>query len=408
VSRDCAILLGAGVSIDAGIPSSFALTRVVYDTLRGNRGSDQATLFGYVLAKLTARRVLAGGSPFDRINIEDAFDALLRLLQRDQDIISEFVYSWDPILDSFKPSFDEAGFARALAESVMDQRSSLQRGIISVNETHLRTAASIISRSIDGSSNMPDASGVAGTYIDILVSILSNPQNDYSYLSDLVKFSHDRCRISASLNYDLLFENSAKSEDIPIDYGLTAWNEKQIVKFGNGGISFLKLHGSINWSGSPEIFSISNDAVKISRFNRSNALMIFGGQSSKLTPQGPFLQLRQAYETGLMRCNRLLIAGYSFGDDHINAMLRRWVSTRSKAKMVILEPSNVDFGLNVFRNSYKFDATEKRKIIDLVHVKKTAREGINQAIRETTARIDTNFDKNRNGALPHILVKRIE
>lgn len=407
MSRDCAILLGAGISIDAGIPSSFALTRAVYDKLREIRGSNQATLFGYVLTKLTARRVLAGGTPFDSINIEDAFDALLRLVRRDTDLLSEFVYSWDPILDSLKPQFDQASFVRLVSDSVRDQRRSLSREILSVDETRLRQAAQTISAALDSGGTSYNADRVAGTYIDILVSILASPTNGFTYMDRLVEFAVERSLFVATLNYDLLFEASARRCGRPFSYGLEAWNEKQIIKPLKDHVNLLKLHGSINWSGSVDQFSVLEEAAPTSNWRHSNALMIFGGQNSKLTPQGPFLQLRHSFENGLMRCNRLLVAGYSFGDAHINALLRRWVATRSKAKMVILDPSKIDFSLDVFAKSYSFDTEKKRKTVELVHVERTAEAGLNDALEELASRIDSEVDGSRNGFLPHVLVKRV-
>jgi hypothetical protein len=108
-----------------------------------------------------------------------------------------------------------------------------------------------------------------------------------------------------------------------------------------------------------------------------------------------------------MKCERLMIAGYSFGDDHVNAMINRWVATRKKAKMVIVEPGNVPFHLPLFAKSYRFDE-EKTKTVDIVHMKNTAAEGMAGALKHLQAKIETKIDTGRGGALPHILINRVD
>src|SRR4051812_48392483 len=110
------ILLGAGASRDAGLPDSYELTRQVYERLSRPRYEVHSKLFGYIVAKLTARGVLSGGSPFSEVNIEDAYDGLTRLLNRDSDFLSDFVYSWDPILESMSIPFDSYRFQRTLSD----------------------------------------------------------------------------------------------------------------------------------------------------------------------------------------------------------------------------------------------------------------------------------------------------
>jgi NAD-dependent SIR2 family protein deacetylase len=46
------MLLGAGVSVDAGIPTSFNMTKAVYEELRRQRYKEQAVIFGYVRPSL--------------------------------------------------------------------------------------------------------------------------------------------------------------------------------------------------------------------------------------------------------------------------------------------------------------------------------------------------------------------
>jgi hypothetical protein len=401
------VLLGAGASIDAGLPSAFALTNRVYDELRTTGHGTQSVLFGYIISKLISRRVLAGGSPFDPINVEEAYDAILRLLDRDRDVIAEFVYSWDPILDQLKPRFNEDTFIKGIIEGIQDQTRS-RHGIMAINTRGLRSSAQAVSSALGVRDPGEGPAQTASLYIDILVKLLSKPTGETDYIDLLARFCGASGSSLATLNYDLLVEEAGDRQGVKWDYGLTTWSANKLVNWGKEGNKLFKLHGSLNWSGTDDTISVSPRPPEVSRWTRSNALLIFGGQSGKLTARGPFLQLRHEFEREILRSNRLLIIGYSFGDDHVNAILRRWVSTRTSAKMVIIEPGRVDFGLDVFRQSYRSAPDEIRKIIDIVLVRKTARSGMSEALRQLSSRIDLRHDRHKNGYLPHIMVKVID
>lgn len=399
------ILLGAGASIDAGLPDTFRLTELIYDELNKPSYGKQAILFGYVVSKLRARRVLNGGSPFDRVNVEEAYDTLLRVLTKDQDVLSEFASGWDPIFDFIRPEFNENAFMKGIIESVQDQRGSRYDNIISVDQNSLRDAAKAISISINRSDHASNLSHTVSVYMDILVSILSNSSGDTDYIDKLADFVSSSGASVATLNYDILFEESYQRKGFELDYGLSRWNERQLTDWSKSVTKTFKLHGSIAWRGKPDKIEFYDTPPKVDRWRRSNTLMIFGGHNGKLTPEGPFLQLRNDFERTLLKSNRLLIIGYSFSDAHINSIVRKWVTTKNGTKLIIIDPGTVNFGLDVFRNSYDSDA--KIKTTEIVHIKKTAANGIEDAIKECRSRFNSKYETGRGGFLPHILVKRI-
>jgi hypothetical protein len=351
---------------------------------------------------------LSGGTPFDPINIEDAYDLLLRLVRKDEDILSDFVQSWDPVLDFMKPRFSEERFMKGIIESLHDQSRSLSHGIIQFDQNALREAADSISSAF-GTTRQSRTSDVdvSDIYIDILVKILSEPCQPIDYMDSAVEFSRQHNATVATLNYDILFEEAALKKGTAVDYGLQDWKNRQVVRWDGSGVKLAKLHGSINWRGTPESFEVSAPVPQPNRWTRTKALMIFGGQANKLTPHGPFLQLRHQFESALMKSNVLVVAGYSFSDIHINSILSRWISTRGAAKMVILEPGDVPFERPLFRGSYSHNGEEKRKTVELVHVKKSARNGFRDAVHAAGRKIDTRYGSERNGYLPRILVQTI-
>jgi len=119
------ILLGAGASVDSGLPTAYGLTEQVYTALRNDASAQRETkLFGFVVAKLIVRQTRLGISPFAKIDIESVYDGLKRVLSKDSDIISEFVNSWDPMTDATFSQFDARAFAENLVRSfrISDRR----------------------------------------------------------------------------------------------------------------------------------------------------------------------------------------------------------------------------------------------------------------------------------------------
>lgn len=115
--------------------------------------------------------------------------------------------------------------------------------------------------------------------------------------------------------------------------------------------------------------------------------MVFGGQSDKLNPDGPFLQLRSQFETDLFKSNSLLVIGYSFADRHLNALIRSWVATRERAKITVLDPGPSPFSEQNIGEVRRFERGKPVKwLVELKHVQKTAADGITEALEECLKR----------------------
>lgn len=386
------ILLGAGASIDAGLPSAFSLTEMVYERLRqrffGNRDGRQAILFGYVVSKLRARRALQGISPFLPINIEDAYEAVLRIVGRDSDFLSDFVYSWDPILEHLKPRFDESAFVDGLVRGFADQRRSLERGIVSANTSELSKSARAISRVVNGDYRPTDAKSVASLYLYILVDLLSKPSGSTDYLDALASSAADLGATVATLNYDLLFESAAQRRGITIDYGLSEWNERRVVRWQKNCLRLLKLHGSANWIGKHDEIIVDQKNGSFGTMSYKDPLLIFGGQNRKLTPDGPFLQLRSELEKAIMAADKILIIGYSLGDEHLNAIIRDWAATRRRGRLIFIDPGKLDLHrisgkYGVFTSGEK---GESEAPVEIKVIASGAESGLRQALDLLKAR----------------------
>lgn len=127
------------------------------------------------------------------------------------------------------------------------------------------------------------------------------------------------------------------------------------------------MHGSIDWfvQNDDEIdFDINGPMLK-------PRAMIFGGQSEKLVPHGPFLHLRHQFYQFLQASSYLLVVGYSFRDIHLNALIRSWIASMIKGKIIIVDPSKLSGDRHVFR--YASGSGQKdgfRQRVEIKEIKK--------------------------------------
>jgi hypothetical protein len=328
------LLLGAGASIDAGLPDTYGLTQSVYELLR-QRDPKGARLFAFVIAKLVVRNTRRGASPFSAINVEEAYDALKRFLYKDDDILGQFVSSWELLSTERKPT--DVRRIKSHLERSLSVRTVGQHIFPSIDERELGLAINEILR-----GNVDDEKdyAVLDNAIDILAELLFAEDDKLSYLKTFMGLSADALDCIATLNYDNTIEKAAKLAGLNTDYGLGIWNEQRRIKFSTNSIKLYKLHGSVNW------FKDGTDDIVLDRLaNRSyrkpSRAMIFGGQGDKLNPDGPFITLRQDFQKQLFSSTTLAIVGYSFSDDHLNAIIRMWIASKRKGKLIVLDPNGI-------------------------------------------------------------------
>nr|WP_277622840.1 SIR2 family protein [Sphingomonas telluris] len=179
-------------------------------------------------------------------------------------------------------------------------------------------------------------------------SLLCIDSPDIGYICDFLKQTNGTLECIGTLNYDTLVEQAGKQENVDFDYGLSQWNERRVIRFLPSQQRLIKLHGSVNW------YSIKRDEIVFEQSEKSwkqrPRAMVFGGQSEKLNPDGPFLSLRHEFQRALDRTNVLAIVGYSFSDNHLNAMLRSWVAVKRKAKLIVLDPEGLSKAAPLLRS----------------------------------------------------------
>jgi len=265
---------------------------------------------------------------------------------------------------------------------VFDQSRALSSDHISVNKSELGKAAQAIARAVNAEYRPINDKIIASLYLSILVDILTDPKGETGYIDSIVKWADSAGVTIASLNYDLLVEDSANRCNVVIDYGLEDWNDKRIVRWNKDRLRLIKLHGSANWTGKHDDIKINEKSGPYGTYGYKPPILIFGGQNRKLTPDGPFLQLRGELEKTLMSSEKIMIVGYSLGDEHLNALLRGWAATRKRGRLVFVDPGNLQLkrisgNLSVFRLG---DQGARDAPVEIKVISKGAADGIDEGI----------------------------
>ncbi len=334
------LLLGAGASVEAGVPASMGLTQELarrVDEMHGRyQGTSQALniAIGALIAYDTAR----GGGAFDSVDVERLFSAVQMLGDRDKVEIAPFVANWSASLDAIGqspglPAFFKDRFTRELA-------SPSSFGF----ERMFRDAVQGLA--VDKDSG-PIFRRLETQMVAALQTALHIEPSAVDYLAPLLNVAERPLRI-ATLNYDRSVEILAAREGASLDTGVDAWTGGFDWEWDpEADIRLLKLHGSIDWILGSERAGdgrLAEDKVRVAQdWNAENlvrgSLALVFGQRGKLRSNGPFLAMLHEFDSFLSSTEHLAVVGYSFRDDHINAVIRRWFDQRSQPRLTIIDPA---------------------------------------------------------------------
>lgn len=175
-----------------------------------------------------------------------------------------------------------------------------------------------------------------------LVDILARPV-ETAYLQPLVDLGRRDWVAVATLNYDRTVEIQAGHAGIDCPTGVEAWVDRGEWTWPDAGVRLLKLHGSIDWQ--VEQRHSGEDVLEQYRIKvvdpgqtASTPAVIFGGRN-KLRAEGPFLELLAEFDKMLRSAEGLVVVGYSFRDEHVNEILKRWINNDTRRRIVAVDPS---------------------------------------------------------------------
>lgn len=396
-------LLGAGASVEAGVPDAYKMTIEMLDAFSKDRTlRNHNKILRFVVGGLLFQQAAQGENPLDGVNVEELFNAVLLLGERKNSELSSFVGSWHPLLSEL-----EGGeISDHTAEQILDKiyRPILdflhQKVHINVNPSMDFVNASLRfdSHSIDTffsrrpfqeiltQSIREFVAGSGGrVFIDtsnqmtqklIQMAWIIDPQK-IDYLRPLVKYARHTGAVITTLNYDNTIELSSETSGLPFDTGIGAWSGTSEFTFAEDHIPLIKLHGSINWAlseirASPEKPLQHESITRVMPTDNANfhPEIIFGGKN-KLTVKGPFLGLLRVFELQLAECNRLIVIGYSFRDDHVNEFIRNWLNSDPNRTLVIINPNIAKLDVPFYQELSHIP--DKARVLEIA---KTASDGI--------------------------------
>jgi hypothetical protein len=338
--RPAIVLLGAGASAEAGVPVTGAMTdeivRRINDPSVHRHEAQVSQALNYVVATMRARDAAAGVPYAAPLNVERVFSAVQLLAERETLEMSPFVASWDPAVESIDapkprwPPFFDSDFRKALAK---------ERGFSNLEQLLRAAIRAEIGR------------GSGGVFIKLMGAMTLalrhvvhiKDASAIAYLQPLLELtSTSEPLVIATLNYDRSIELLAAEHGVDCTTAIEEWATTGRWNWPQRGIALLKLHGSVDWAietqypGQPRL---PYSAVRVTDplDTGSRPGLIFG-QRGKLQHEGPFLELRSQFAELLQEHNHLLVVGYSFGDAHVNELIRRWLNGDMDRHVTVIDP----------------------------------------------------------------------
>jgi NAD-dependent SIR2 family protein deacetylase len=341
------VLLGAGASVEAGIPATVDMTRQLVERIgRCAHRSQVSKALNYVCAALVAHDAAKGVNPSGALDVERVFAAIELLAERGDLEVAPFVASWDAAVDAWDrrpaPGFVERDLARAIL-------TKDGRGAQGKIETLIR--------SMTGTGTGETYRGLASEMIEEMRSMLAGHQKNLGYLAPLVRAARDTKPLTiATLNYDLSVEQSGEREGIVVETGIDTWiADRRWPPHPGNGVRLIKLHGSIDWCwGRAENEDGHMPMRQVVRTDTPESeprvpVLVFG-QRGKLQAKGPFLSLLSEFEAALAKSDRLIVVGYSFRDKHVNDIVRRWTRADKTRTIVLVDPNAIRYEYGDFRS----------------------------------------------------------
>lgn len=355
-------LFGAGASVDAGIPTAVGMTKSIVGLFNKPQGSlaEYRHIVNFIIGGLLFRKGERDINPLAAgVDVEDLFNAVLLLSDRDSLEMSPFVNLWHPMVEAFDRVRPELPNVREIAE-VFEEHFGPEASPSSMSR---RYAADSLEKALNTAlAYQEPESGkginfkrVADRMIFCLADLVwvEDPASVAYMLPLISRAKRDKRLVVATLNYDNTVEMASESVGVSCNSGIEGWSENGICDFSGDGVQLIKLHGSIDWQWeeikkTPErpfsrngIRQVQIDAIR--RYGDLGYLhekpAVIFGHRNKLTPDGPFLELLRSFQHELSKADKLTVVGYSFRDPHINVSITNWLSDSTHNKLRIIDPN---------------------------------------------------------------------
>ncbi|WP_254508690.1 SIR2 family protein [Anatilimnocola floriformis] len=299
-SSDIILLLGAGASVEAGIPASATMIDKIESLLAVNdEWQEYRELYHHVKSALYFSAGIKGRFNLDvSYNIEVMVNALYELERNEEHPLYPFIASWNSRF---------VGLAGPAFERIKKFRKVILREL---------------------KKWMCPENTAQGDYfrgLSHLQSVLTYPLRIFS------------------LNYDLCVERLER-EGTKIEAGFpghgpdAAWDWERFEGGDSGSnqppqILLYKLHGSIDWKR-----DTNQNLYRVEQIENvePNRMEIIFGRDFKLEAADPYLFYAYEFRRHSLLARLIVTIGYSFGDWHINKMLVQAMREDGTRKIMVV------------------------------------------------------------------------
>ena len=293
-ANEIIVLLGAGSSVDAGIPDSNEMIKRIETAIANDSlpWAEFRELYRYIRSAVYYADGLDGIIGKDVVfNIERLVNVLDELSQKERHTLYPFVGAWNAKL------LEVAG-----------------KGYNNIN-------------------------AFRQSILEILRNDWLAPReyNKADYYRGLLRFQEEyqhTLRVF-SLNYDLCIENTCDKNNVQRGFADRAWDWRMYEETSDDSIAIklYKMHGSVDWywADDGEIMYADSPCAIGDKF-----ALIFGTQYKyKFRYFDPFLYLAYEFRRRSLEDARVLVCiGYGFNDPHINVILEQSLRKKRERKLV--------------------------------------------------------------------------
>lgn len=298
-STDVMFLLGAGASVDAGIPASATMIGELETLLSDSRDwQEHRDLYRHVKSAIHYAAGLKGHYGWDvPFNIETLVNTLYELERNEEHPLYPFIGSWNSRFVALAgPKFEQINRFRLL---ILKQLKKWM---------------------------CPDNPG-KGDYYRGLISL----QKELNYPLRIFTLNYDRCververdgfRVEAGFggygtdhvwDWERFEQNDADSTSPPQAY-------------------LYKIHGSMDWKRDP---SLNLFRVEQTESVEHERMEIIFGRDFKLEAADPYLFYAYEFRRYCLLAKLIVVVGYSFSDSHINKMLAQALRNDEECRLLV-------------------------------------------------------------------------
>lgn len=292
------VLLGAGASYEAGIPTSPIMIDKLEALLSDADGwQDSLELYNYVKSAIYYADGITGKfNSSVNYNIERLVNALSELDQKTDHPLYPFIGNWNiKLIELGGTNFEKV---RELKQKILGELSNW---------------------------------------------VLPMDYSKSKYYEGLFKFAEDYqypLRLF-SLNYDMCVERNRSTFNLERGFKDTRqwdWKNFDEVEGETPDIFLYKIHGSIDWyRDENKNLSFTDEASKI----KPDQFELIFGTNYKMQYTDPFLFFAYEFRRWTLEAKLIIVVGYGFGDEHINGILGQAlenVSDPSERKLLAVSP----------------------------------------------------------------------